>query len=383
MHFDYDEHELVSVIIPAYNAERFLPATLRSAQFQTYPNLEILIVDDGSTDGTTGLADAAASADRRIRVLRRSNAGVAAARNAGIEVARGRFIAPLDADDLWHPEKIARQVEVMRRGGARVGLVYAWSSIIDEDDRVIHQAAVADSFRGPVYPHLAHSNFLSNSSVPLIRRECLLHVGGYDVDLRRRGAEGCEDIQLYLAIAERWDFDLVPQYLIGYRQTTASMSQNIWRMRRSHLLVLERARSRHPELPGCVLRWSEADLSFWLAGKCRRSGNWRAMAALVLLAFWRDPVFPVRKAARRLAMRTLGDLMERLSGGEREAMTAAPRHFLSLAPEPAVGDFERFRKETGWIDRRRHRFVATLAVDVPREEAERVTVGTKCLSLPE
>src|SRR5262245_4518179 len=101
---------LASVIIPAYNAERFLRQAVESALAQSYPNVEVLVIDDGSTDGTRQLADELAKADGRLRVITQQNAGVGAARNRGIAEARGKYIAPLDADDFWYPEKLARQV---------------------------------------------------------------------------------------------------------------------------------------------------------------------------------------------------------------------------------------------------------------------------------
>jgi glycosyltransferase involved in cell wall biosynthesis len=100
----------VTVVIPVYNGECFIDRTLASALAQTYDPLEVVVVDDGSTDRTPIIVEAAAARDNRIRLLRAQKSGVAAARNLGITEARGKLIAPLDADDLWHPEKIARQV---------------------------------------------------------------------------------------------------------------------------------------------------------------------------------------------------------------------------------------------------------------------------------
>src|SRR5215467_1971194 len=107
------EDRLVSIVIPVHNGERFVSRTLASALAQTYAHFEIVAVDDGSTDRTAGILEAAAAHDGRIRVFRTLNSGVAAARNFGISYARGQLIALLDADDLWHPEKIAHQVEMI------------------------------------------------------------------------------------------------------------------------------------------------------------------------------------------------------------------------------------------------------------------------------
>ncbi|MDF2765542.1 MAG: glycosyltransferase family 2 protein, partial [Rhodospirillales bacterium] len=129
---------LVSVVIPAFNAERFLARTLDSVSRQTYSALEIIVVDDGSLDGTAGIVRQQAALDPRVRLIRQENAGVAAARNRGIAESDGCFVAPLDADDLWHPQKIELQ---LRRFEERpsAGLVYCWSIGIDEEDRVMRQ----------------------------------------------------------------------------------------------------------------------------------------------------------------------------------------------------------------------------------------------------
>jgi teichuronic acid biosynthesis glycosyltransferase TuaG len=108
----------VSVITPVWNAEATLGQTVASVQAQSFADWEMLIVDDGSTDASLALARALAAQDPRIRVLaQEANAGAAAARNRGIREAAGRFIAFLDADDLWRPEKLARQLAFMRGGG--------------------------------------------------------------------------------------------------------------------------------------------------------------------------------------------------------------------------------------------------------------------------
>ena len=114
--------ELISVIIPAHNAARHISATLRSVRDQTHRSLEIIAVDDGSTDNTGQILEKFAAEDRRMSVLRQDNSGVAMARNLAISHSRGDFIAPLDADDIWHPEKLARQLSALIRGGPTVGI---------------------------------------------------------------------------------------------------------------------------------------------------------------------------------------------------------------------------------------------------------------------
>jgi glycosyltransferase involved in cell wall biosynthesis len=95
---------LVSVIIPAYNAENFIAKTLESVLSQTYQNIEVLVVDDGSTDTTAEIVKSFVQKDSRVSLLQQSNAGVAAARNLAIEKSKGEYIAPIDADDIWYPQ---------------------------------------------------------------------------------------------------------------------------------------------------------------------------------------------------------------------------------------------------------------------------------------
>jgi glycosyltransferase involved in cell wall biosynthesis len=168
---------LVSVIIPAYNAERFIARTLESVLSQSYKNIEVLIINDGSTDRTLEIAESFARDDSRIRILHQPNLGATAARNCGIKSSKGEYIAPLDADDIWHEEKIQAQVEGFQRCGPSAGLVYSWSIIVDEKGNPL--AGIAHEYRGNVLAELIYSNFVGNGSCPLIRRSCFRKVGDF------------------------------------------------------------------------------------------------------------------------------------------------------------------------------------------------------------
>jgi glycosyltransferase involved in cell wall biosynthesis len=243
------ENALVSIVIPVHNGERFLDRTLASARAQTYRSLEIIVIDDGSTDRTAIIVEAAAAGDNRIRLFRTQKSGVALARNLGVSQARGELIAPLDADDLWHPEKVARQVDVMRASSSNVGLVYCWSIKIDKDDFVIQPAGAGAGARskshGCVTPKLMEGNFLENSSCALIKRSCLDAVGGYDPNLKPHGAE---DWKLHLALSEVCEFAVIPEYLVGYRQWTGSLSRDVRSMAQSVKLVERWLSERWPDL---------------------------------------------------------------------------------------------------------------------------------------
>jgi glycosyltransferase involved in cell wall biosynthesis len=241
------DRELVAVVIPAHNARATIDATLSSARAQTYQQIEIVVVDDGSTDATAASVERHIRADPRVKLLRREHAGVAAARNAGIAHSRAAFIAPLDADDLWDARKIEKQMQVMHNAGPEVGLVYTWTALVDWQGQVTGvQPAYRDE--GDVLRSLCRGNIVGSGSNPLIRAAAVHKVGGYDQTLMARGAQGCEDHALYLAIAEYFHYALVPEYLTGYRQGAMRLSTDIARMKRCGDMVAAALEARRPDL---------------------------------------------------------------------------------------------------------------------------------------
>lgn len=288
---DSDSGPLVSVVVPAFNAEATIGETLRSARSQTYGNLEIIVVDDGSTDSTCALVRLQAEEDGRVRLIRQQNAGVAAARNAGAAAASGDFLAPLDADDIWYPDKIARQVAQFADGGDELGLVYTWSLRIDA-----HSAPIGEhrpTFAGWVMPRLATSNFVGNGSSPLIRMSAFRETQGYDPSLKARGGQGCEDIKLYLQIAERHRFAVVPEFLTGYRVLPGNMSSDVKQMLRSQDTVAADFTSSHPELAS-TFHESRNRLSRYMLKRAITEGDWAAAATLIGPMVRHDPRFTAR-----------------------------------------------------------------------------------------
>lgn len=256
---------LVSVILPVHNGERFIGDTLDAALQQTHPNLEVVVVDDGSSDGTRAVVEARAARDARIRLVVQPNRGVAAARNRAVAEARGDFIAPLDADDVWEPTKIERQVRRMIEAGETTGMVYCWWMWIDPNGAVL-DASPRWRIEGHVPDALLQVNYTGNASVPLFRRRCLEEIGGYDETLRDRGGEGCEDLDVALKVGERASVAVVPMALVGYRRRGDSMSSRIDQMWRSYVLVLEGVRRRRPALRPAALRRARSQFALYLAG---------------------------------------------------------------------------------------------------------------------
>jgi len=270
--------DAVSVVIPAYNAEATLDETLRSVRAQTHRALEIIVVDDGSRDGTPSIAQAHAAADPRVRVIQQDNAGVAAARNRGIEEARAGLVAPVDADDLWSPDKIERQVAALHRGGSRVALVYTWSALIDGESRVVGFGDCATE-EGDVLARMCRGNLVGNGSAALMRRDAVLEAGGFDPTLRARQAQGCEDLLLYCRIAARHHAALAPGFLTGYRQSGETMSRDGVQMMRSWRLVAAELRDRHPELRADIAA-GEVFVAHWLLGRALWTRDLRVAGTL-------------------------------------------------------------------------------------------------------
>jgi glycosyltransferase involved in cell wall biosynthesis len=269
-----DNGPLVSVILPVRDGESFIGETLESALGQSYGNIEVIVVDDGSRDRTQAVVDAWIARDSRVRMIAQANRGVAHARNRAIAAARGEFIAPLDADDLWDPHKIERQVHRMIEAGDATGLVYCWWVWVDVNGTLLDRSP-RWQFEGNAADILMQVNYTGSASVPLYRRRYLEQVGGYDVTLRERDGEGCEDVDLALKVAEQSRVAVVPSLLVGYRRRPDGMSARTDRMWRSYSLVLEGARRRRPALRSTLIRRSKGQFALYLAGVSFWSGAYR------------------------------------------------------------------------------------------------------------
>ena len=296
-----EQNPLISVIIPAYNAENFINATIDSVLAQTYQDFEIIVVDDGSKDRTVDIVQQRALEDERIILLRQENQGVAAARNLAIQHAKGAYIAPVDADDIWYPLKLEKQVACMLEGGSRVGIVSSWFVFIDEDGELMN-GWVANRTDGYVQELLIYHNPIP-ASIPLIRRTALDKVGFYNQELKQQNAQGLEDWELGLRIAQYYEFRTVPEILIGYRQVTQSMSNDWQQMERSYHLVMDVAKKLYPEVSDELYRWSLAEMYHYLAGKCQQAGAHKDSLLWLIKACKVDSALLSRPEVRKLLLR--------------------------------------------------------------------------------
>jgi len=220
----------VSVVIPAYNTARFLRESIDSALAQTHPPLEIIVVDDGSTDDTPAVL---ASYGDRIRALRQSNAGVAAARNAGLALARGEYVAFLDSDDIWLPRKLELQLACFAADPA-LGLVHCGFEEFDRGQKIF-----LDGMEGWVADELLllqREVISAPGTSILVPRRIANEAGGYDPRMRLG-----EDWDFCYRIATRYRVGYIREVLLRYRMHAGGNHFNIERMERGMLLAFEKA----------------------------------------------------------------------------------------------------------------------------------------------
>lgn len=223
----------VSVVIPAYNAMAYLPQTVANVLEQTYTDFEVIVVNDGSTDNIEEWI--AQISDLRVKLVSQTNLGLAGARNTGIRESQGEYLAFLDADDLWESTKLAKQVRVLD-SHPEVGLVYTWVAYVDERGNSTGRV-VNNQQEGDVWQELTKGNLVECGSVAMVRRQCLEQCGVFDCNL----GSFVEDWDMWLRIADRYEFKVVKEPLVYYRQVASSASRNWEAMARSYQLVIEKA----------------------------------------------------------------------------------------------------------------------------------------------
>ncbi|HXW98294.1 MAG TPA: glycosyltransferase [Methanomicrobiales archaeon] len=239
-----DNRPLVSAILPVYNGERYLAATLESLLGQTYPSIEVVAVDDGSTDRSTAILEE--YRDRfggRLLVLTVPNGGVSRARNLGVERAKGAYVAFIDQDDLWLPAKVERQVEALARSGSRIS--FTNTAIIDGEGRT--QSPRVDRFPGGDtvnwFEKVLFDPLVAISSV-MVERALFLEIGGFSPELRIS-----EDYDLLLRILWREKPAVVDEPLLEYRVHRGSNTfLTPDSLLREGVMIIGRWKAAHPEI---------------------------------------------------------------------------------------------------------------------------------------
>lgn len=210
---------LISVIVPAFNAAAFLPDALNSLLRQTHRNLEVIVVNDGSTDDTAALLAAWCARDPRVRAVHQQNRGLPAARNAGLSVARGDYIAFLDADDVVHPIKLEHQLAYLT-AHPDADLVYSDYGTADAALQPLTEEVIGIK-RLPLREVYTYTNVFPVMS-PLLRRTLVERVGGFDEQLR-----ACEDWDYWVRCERVGTFGYLPGSYATYRMHGTQMHRGL------------------------------------------------------------------------------------------------------------------------------------------------------------
>ncbi len=213
----------ISVVTPCYNCEKYLADTLNSVFRQTVLPYEIVLVDDGSTDGTVDLIEnlIGEHSEICIRLVKQKNSGPGAARNAGIQAAKGDWIAFLDSDDIWRKKKIERVLEAIALNQDAIMIANDICEIYEDGRR---QEVFLHTYYNPeesAFVQLYHGCFLSTSSV-CVKKEILEKVGGFDITLR-----SAQDYDLWLRVSQEGDIVFIPEIFEEYRIRSGSVSGNV------------------------------------------------------------------------------------------------------------------------------------------------------------
>jgi len=268
----------VSVIVPVYNAEQYVKDTLQSLLAQTHSNLEVIIVDDGSPDQSIEVCRQ--FTDSRIKIVQQSNRGLAGARNTGIRHAQGEYVAFLDADDLWLPEKLEKHVHHLQTSPL-VGVSFSYSAFIDELGEYTGLYQIPRKIKGITAPYVLCRNPIGNGSAAVLRRKVFEDIEFqddvygkpesfyFDERLRAKKADAT-DLECWTRIAAQttWETEGIPEVLTLYRISSGGLSANALNQYAALEKVLEKLCSLYPE----ILKSSEREAkSYYLRYIARRA----------------------------------------------------------------------------------------------------------------
>ena len=265
--------KLVSVIVPTYNVEQYIASTIRSVLEQTYSNFELLIIDDESPDRSVEICQQ--FEDPRIKIISQKNRGLAGARNTGIRHASGDYLAFLDSDDLWLPEKLEKHVRHLDRS-PEVGISFSRSGFIDGNGKSLGIYQMP-KLKDITATHLLCRNPIGNGSAPVIRRETLKEiefqenfygtVENFYFDDRFRQSEDIE-CWIRIVLTTKWKIEGIPEALTLYRVNTEGLSANILKQLDSWEKVIEKTRNYAPEV---LNRWEKPARAYQLRYLARRA----------------------------------------------------------------------------------------------------------------
>lgn len=304
---------LVSVIIPTFNGQRFLLPAVQSVLRQTFERCEIIIVDDGSTDGSHELIERCPQLDPRIRCIRKSNGGLSSARNAGLDAAKGDYLAFLDDDDFWHVSKIQKHVEHLEQRPA-IGVSYSGTRFVNVDGHPLRHSRIPRC-RGLDDFYTYCRNPITNGSNALFRRG-IFEVHRFDETLPRN-----QDVDCWLRIAfakPHWELEGIPELLTFYRVNPLGISTDYHGHLECARKVWRKSFEYAPEIARRYASLAEAFQLRFYARRALSTGDTSTAAKFLKQAVRTDWRFfarePLSSMATALGVLFPRPLLERLQG---------------------------------------------------------------------
>jgi len=208
--------------MPVFNGEKYLSSSVESVLGQTYVNIELLLIDDGSTDSTYKIGESFAQRDKRIRFFSIENRGRAGARNFAIDAAEGSYIAFLDADDFWFEDKLEKQMAIFSEN-SEIKLVYSQREWVDSDGNAISGYESHNLPSGKIFEQLIEGNYLCTSTV-CVDIDVVRSVGGFD---QSKKFTNCQDYDLWLRASLLGEFFGIDDKLTYYRIHDSNAHSNV------------------------------------------------------------------------------------------------------------------------------------------------------------
>jgi glycosyltransferase involved in cell wall biosynthesis len=348
----------VSVIIPTYNAEKFIAQTIQSVLEQTYQDFEILVIDDGSPDRSVEVCQQ--FQDDRLRIIRQPNRGVPGARNTGIRAAKGEFIALLDADDIWLPEKLATHVQHLDQR-PEVGISFSYSALIDDNGALTGLYQKPKRMDNITPDYVLCRNPIGNGSAAVLRRQVFDDIAFEDdkygpietcyFDERIRHSVA-EDVECWLRIVLTTDWQMVgiPQSLTLYRIHENGLSANTMRQLEALEFVAEKTRHYAPAMIAASKSKAQAYHLQYIARRAVTLRDGRLAVTMVnraLATNWRIALEEPKKTAMTIGAAYLLKALPQRLYFKLESM--AMKSILEMpAPEDTLGQFAGTKASRGF-----------------------------------
>lgn len=299
----------VSVIIPVYRVKNYISIAVKSVLEQTYQDFELLIIDDGCPENSVEVCQQ--FTDSRIQIIRQSNRGLAGARNTGIRHARGEYLAFLDGDDMWLPNKLEKHVEHLETS-PNIGISFSRSALIDETGNLLG-TYLMPQLQDITPPCVLCDNPIGNGSAPVIRKEVFEEIKfqdnlygtleGFYFDEHFRQAEDVE-CWLRILLQTNWQVEGIPEALTLYRVNSGGLSASLLKQYEALQKVMEKTRSYAPQL---IERWGNKAEAYHLRYLARSAVRLKAGATAAQLmhkaiaSYWRIIIEQPRRTLLTLA----------------------------------------------------------------------------------